>query len=108
MEVVYKNANVYADISGLVLGDFSDRFETYMRRQLQNILVWGVNPSDVLYGTDWPISSMESYLAFMDDLKVPVREKEMIMHENAARLFKIKGAESSSGGLMSALLGGMR
>ncbi|MCL4865429.1 MAG: amidohydrolase family protein, partial [Gemmatimonadales bacterium] len=26
MEVVYKNANVHTDISGLVLGDFSDRF----------------------------------------------------------------------------------
>jgi predicted TIM-barrel fold metal-dependent hydrolase len=108
MEVVYKNANVFADISGLVLGDFSDRFETYMRRQLQDILVWGVNPSDVLYGTDWPISSMESYLAFMEDLKVPVREKEMIMHENAMRLFKIERPATAGAGMISALLGGRR
>ena len=27
MEVVYKNENLYTDISGLTLGDFSDRFE---------------------------------------------------------------------------------
>lgn len=89
MEVVYKNPNVYADISGLVLGNFSERFEQYMRRQLQDLLMWGVNPTDVLYGTDWPISSMESYLAFMEDLKIPVSDKQAIMCDNAAKLFKI-------------------
>lgn len=97
MEVVYKNANVYADISGLVLGDFTDRFEAYMRRQLQDLLVWGVDPSNVLYGTDWPISSMESYLEFMDELKVPVKEKEMIMWQNTATLFKLPNTPPSGG-----------
>jgi predicted TIM-barrel fold metal-dependent hydrolase len=60
-----------------------------MRRQLQDLLVWGVDPSKVLYGTDWPISSMESYLDFISDLKVPVKEKEAIMWENAVRVFKL-------------------
>jgi predicted TIM-barrel fold metal-dependent hydrolase len=89
MEVVYKNPNVQADISGLVLGNFSERFELYMRRQLQDLLVWGVDPKDVLYGTDWPISSMESYLTFMEDLKIPPADKRAIMCDNAAKLFKI-------------------
>jgi len=31
MEVVYKNKNVYADFSGLVLGDFTEKFEKYMK-----------------------------------------------------------------------------
>ena len=44
MEVVYKNKNVYTDISGLVLGDFSDRFESFMRKQLQEMLEYGVEP----------------------------------------------------------------
>lgn len=89
MEVVYKNENVYADISGLVLGDFSDRFEEYMRKQLQEMMVWGMNPRKMLFGTDWPISSMESYLKFMDELKLPIRDKQLLLCENAARLFKI-------------------
>lgn len=89
MEVVYKNPNVYADLSGLTLGDFNDRFESYMRRQLEELLVWGVDPKHVLYGTDWPIASMESYLTFMDDLKVPAKEKDAIMWGNAARLFRL-------------------
>ncbi len=105
MEVVYKNANVYADISGLVLGDFTDRFEAYMRRQLQDLLVWGVDPSNVLYGTDWPISSMESYLEFMKDLKIPMKEREAIMWENAAALFKLPRTTEAGG--LSSLLGGL-
>ncbi len=103
MEVVYKNANVYADISGLVLGDFTDRFEAYMRKQLQDLLVWGVDPSNVLYGTDWPISSMESYLEFMEELRIPVREREAIMWENAAKLFRLPRPAASGG--LGTLLG---
>lgn len=100
MEVVYKNANVFTDISGLVLGDFSDRFELYMRRQLEDMLLYGVEPSNVLFGTDWPISSMESYLKFMHELKIPEKDRRMIMYENAARLFRIPVRGGSGLGAM--------
>ena len=83
--------------SGLVLGDFSDRFEEFMRKQLQEMLMWGVNPKKVLFGTDWPISTIESYLSFMDELKLPVKDRQLIMHENAARLFKIPVTGTDSG-----------
>jgi predicted TIM-barrel fold metal-dependent hydrolase len=89
MEVVYKNRNVYTDISGLVLGDFSDRFEQYMHRQIQEMLLYGVEPDKVLFGSDWPIASMESYVRFMDELRLPERERRKILWENAAQLFKL-------------------
>ena len=96
MEVVYKNRNVYTDISGLVLGDFSDRFEEFMHKQIQEMLAYGVEPDKVLYGTDWPISSMESYLEFMEELRMPEKDRRKIMYENAARLFKLPSANSTS------------
>jgi uncharacterized protein len=102
MEVVYKNANVYADISGLVLGNFSDRFEKFMRDELQHLLMWGVDPSNVLYGTDWPISTMESYIEFIEEVNLPLKEKRKILCENAAALFKIP--IPGDGGGLSALL----
>ncbi|MEX2088417.1 MAG: amidohydrolase family protein [Bacteroidota bacterium] len=98
MEVVYKNKNVYTDISGLVLGDFTDRFEVYMRKQIQEMILYGVEPEKVLYGTDWPISSMESYLRFMEDLKIPDQEKKKIMWENAAKLFKLSKENTNLNG----------
>jgi len=89
MEVVYKNANVHTDISGLTLGKFEDRFEVFMRKQVQEMLLYGVEPHRVLFGTDWPISSVESYLEFMDELAVPERDKRKILAENAIELFRL-------------------
>jgi predicted TIM-barrel fold metal-dependent hydrolase len=99
MEVVYKNANVYTDFSGLVLGDFEDRFESYMRKQVQEMLLYGVQPERCLYGTDWPIASMESYLDFMEELKMPPRDRRMMMYENAIRLFRLPIEVPAVGGL---------
>lgn len=95
MEVVYKNKNVYTDISGLVLGNFTDRFESYMNKQLQEMLIYGVEPDKVLFGTDWPISSMESYIDFMEDLKIPEKERKKIMYENTAELFNLPISNST-------------
>lgn len=97
MEVVYKNDNVYTDISGLTLGEFTDRFEAYMRQQLKEMILWGVNPNKVLYGTDWPLAPMESYRQFMEELSLTPREKELMFHENAAALFKIDAAPAPMG-----------
>lgn len=94
MEVVYKNANVYTDISGLTLGVFEDRFENFMRKQVQEMLVYGVEPDAVLYGTDWPISSMESYLEFMKTLVMPERDRARIMAGNALELFRLQPQDS--------------
>lgn len=89
MEVVYKNENVFTDISGLVLGDFTDRFERWIRRQLQEMLLFGVEPDRVLYGTDWPISSMRTYVRFMEQLRIPEEDRRKISWDNAARLFRV-------------------
>lgn len=89
MEVVYKNDNVFADFSGLVLGDFSDKFEKYMKSQLEEMILYAGEPEYLLYGTDWPISTMKSYLAFMNQLDLPDDKKELIYWKNAAKLFKI-------------------
>jgi predicted TIM-barrel fold metal-dependent hydrolase len=97
MQVVYKNDNVYTDISGLTLGEFTDRFEEYIRQQLKEMILWGVNPNKVLYGTDWPLATMESYLDFMNELSLPPRDKELMLYANAASLFKIEASPARMG-----------
>lgn len=89
MEVVYKNENVFTDMSGLTLGGFTDRFEAFMRQQLKEMLLWGVEPTKVLYGTDWPLITMEAYLQFVDELRLPARDKDLMLYENTAALFKL-------------------
>ena len=53
------------------------------------MLLYGVQPERRLYGTDWPIASMESYLDFMGEMKIPARDRRLMMYENAIRLFKL-------------------
>jgi hypothetical protein len=89
MEVVYKNKNVFTDFSGLVLGDFTEKFEKYMKGQLEEMILYAGEPEYLLYGTDWPISTMKSYLKFMKQLDLPEDKKELILWKNAAKLFKI-------------------
>lgn len=96
MEVVYKNENVYADISGLVLGEFKDKFERFIKNEIEEMITYAGDPKYLLYGTDWPISSMKSYLKFMGQLDLEDSKKELILWKNAAELFKIDVEELKS------------
>ncbi|HUG52941.1 MAG TPA: amidohydrolase family protein [Vicinamibacteria bacterium] len=89
MEVLYKNKNVYADFSGLVLGQFNDVFEDYMEEQIKEVLLYAGEPSYLLYGSDWPICSMKSYVTFVRQLELPDAHRHAIFYENARRLFKL-------------------
>ena len=89
MEVVYKNKNVFADISGLVLGEFTEAFEDYMQEQLEDVILYAGEPGYLLYGTDWPICDMKSYIKFVGDMKLSDEHRQLLMYENARRLFKL-------------------
>jgi hypothetical protein len=88
-EIIYKNKNVYADISGLVLGDFTEFYEKYLVGKITDFLNYAGEPKYLLYGTDWPISSMKSYLQFVSKLDLNDQERDLIMYKNTQRLFKL-------------------
>ncbi|MGH7582561.1 MAG: amidohydrolase family protein [Gemmatimonadales bacterium] len=89
MEVVYKNANVHADISGLVLGEFTAAFEDYMADEIEDVILYAGDPSRFLFGTDWPICSMKSYVDFVQEIELTPEARQALMYENARRLFKL-------------------
>ncbi|HET9481663.1 MAG TPA: amidohydrolase family protein [Candidatus Polarisedimenticolia bacterium] len=89
IEVVYKNANVFADLSGLVLGNFSSAFERYLKKQIDEILLYAGEPSWLLFGSDWPLCDMADYVNFIRKMRLPVEDKEKILWMNSARLFKL-------------------
>jgi hypothetical protein len=89
MEVIYKNENVVGDISGFTLGEFDERFEQYMLQAVKQVLTFAGNPSSLLYGTDWPICRMSSYLRFVRNLGLSEEETELVLWKNTARIFKL-------------------
>jgi predicted TIM-barrel fold metal-dependent hydrolase len=98
MEVVYKNKNVYADFSGLVLGEFTDVFEDYMEEQIKEVILYAGEPRHFLYGSDWPICSMKSYVEFMRQLELPEGDRQLMMYENTRSLFKLPLPPLGEGG----------
>lgn len=90
MEVIYKNENVVGDISGLTLGRFEERFERLMLQQINEVVAFAGDPSKLLYGTDWPICDMGSYIRFVEQLDLSPEETQMILARNTARIFKLE------------------
>ena len=89
-EVLYKNDNVYADISGLTLGEFHYEFERYMLQRVRDMISYMGDPArQLMYGTDWPLAGMKSYRRFFDSLELSDEAKEGIAWRNAAKLFRI-------------------
>jgi predicted TIM-barrel fold metal-dependent hydrolase len=101
MEVVYKNKNVYADLSGLILGEFTEAFEDYMEEQIREVILYAGEARKFLYGSDWPICSMKSYVAFMRQLGLSAADYQAMMYENARQLFRLPlpplGTEAANG-----------
>jgi len=94
-EVIYKNANVWADISGLVLGDIAEHFEAWLKEQVVEIIQFAGEPDKLLYGTDWPIVNMGPYLKLIDHLDLSPEDKEKILWKNTVRVFKAPDLESA-------------
>ncbi|MGE3860135.1 MAG: amidohydrolase family protein, partial [Nitrososphaeraceae archaeon] len=67
-EILYKNKNVYADISGLVVGNFSLSTRKYYKFKIKELLSYLSMPHRLIYGSDWPISNMQSYIDFVNKL----------------------------------------
>ena len=94
-EVVYKNLNVWADLSGLVVGneiepgsgedhdavnDVANRVRTAFR--------YAERPNRFLFGTDWPLIPLPAYRDFVRQVIPEVHHKQ-VFEENARLLYRV-------------------
>jgi uncharacterized protein len=94
-EVIYKNMNVWTDLSGLVVGSA----ETYANEEQQELLLdlmtnlqrafrYAERPNRFLYGSDWPLTPLAVYRAFIART-LPEPYHAQIFEDNARILFRI-------------------
>jgi predicted TIM-barrel fold metal-dependent hydrolase len=88
-EVLYKNKNVYADISGFVIGNFTLSGESHYVNKVNEVLNYVESPHQLLYGSDWPISNMDSYISFVQKLGLDKESYELLMFRNSKNVFKL-------------------
>jgi len=94
-EVIYKNINVWADLSGLVIGGeeafgAEERLDALsdLRDRVRRAFRYAERPNRFLYGSDWPLAPMPSYAEFASTL-VPQVHQEALFRENANLLFRL-------------------
>jgi len=90
-ELIYKHPNVYADISGLVVGG-SKYFEGYLdslAEQLTRAIYFAGGAEKVIFGTDYPVSTPALGLELVRRLKVDTADRDAILSKNAARVFRL-------------------
>jgi predicted TIM-barrel fold metal-dependent hydrolase len=100
-EVVYKNnkrgvhENVWADLSGLVVGS-ADDFENYRRQgsleivrdNLREALDFAERFDRILFGSDWPLAPLAVYRDFIRDI-IPKEHHQAVFYDNAKALFRL-------------------
>ena len=88
-EVVYKNLNVWADLSGLLVGDdvdYASETVTDATARLRNAFRFAERPNRFVYGSDWPLIPMAAYAEFIRRA-IPAEFHELVFAENAGKLF---------------------
>ncbi|MBA4187714.1 MAG: amidohydrolase [Planctomycetaceae bacterium] len=94
-EVIYKNMNVWADLSGLLVGT-DEVFASEEGREaavelshaIQHAIRYSERPNRFLYGTDWPLAPMAAYRDFIFEA-IPAEFHEQVFEANARLLFRL-------------------
>ncbi len=86
-EVVYKNDNCYADISGWFLQTIDQKSMKFMREKLEKMVAFAGNEK-IMFGSDWPLLKMKPYTNFiMSSLRMDDLQK--IAYKNAKKFWSI-------------------
>ncbi len=99
-EVLYKNnkperANVWTDLSGLVVGSAADLRASQEQGQLRPVAErirqafdYAERPDRFLYASDWPLAPMAAYRDFIREI-IPEEHHRAVFYDNAKALFKL-------------------
>lgn len=92
-ELLYKNPNVLADVSGLVAGTstkYTPRYIESLKRSIMDAISYvGKVEDKILFGSDWPVGGIDSSLRFVRSLELDKKEEELILGNNAQKLFGV-------------------
>jgi uncharacterized protein len=89
-ELVYKNANVYTDTSGLFpppTSRYFDRAVEKCRDRIYDAIVLTGMPDRFLHGSDWPLEDLGVAAQQIEALDLPVEDRTAILGGNAQHLF---------------------
>ncbi|MED4907077.1 amidohydrolase family protein [Brevibacillus centrosporus] len=89
-EVVYKNRNMFADLSGLMVGDAANcqrlKDSPLFFSHLRHAITYCDHYEKFLFGTDWPLAPIKPYIQFVLEL-IPAEYHEDVFYKTALKVF---------------------
>ena len=89
-EVVYKNDNVYVDMSAIMMGDLSktapEALQELIIKPVRWFFLYVENPKKFLFGTDYPLVTIAPYLNVIKRA-IPQEHWQAVFHDNAVSVF---------------------
>jgi len=98
-EVIYKNENVYADLSGLITGidgEYRDEYRERLLEQLESAIYY-CGADHLMFGTDYCLASHADSIEFFSKLKIREPDLENFFYGNAMKLYGTKEEVAAAG-----------
>lgn len=97
-EVAYKNANVYLDVSGMMVGNLDqyppELLDEYLVKPIRWVFHYVEGSTKLMYGSDWPLVDMGQYIRAVQRA-IPEEHWPAVFHDNAVKVFKLKGRQAA-------------
>lgn len=94
-EVVYKNQNVWAELSAFLIGDAdafakmtSDGVVERTARRVREAIEFVETHERFYFGSDWPLAPIAAYRDVVREF-IPSKAYQAVFHDNTRRLFKL-------------------
>lgn len=88
--VIDNSDNVYADLSGLIVGDSTKIKERKEEKLFIDHLKEGIIYNDcydkLLFGSDWPLVQIKPYIKFIKHI-IPSKQHDKVFYKNAQKVF---------------------
>ncbi|MGD0476547.1 MAG: amidohydrolase family protein [Nitrososphaerales archaeon] len=90
-ELIYKHSNVYADISGLVVGGskYIEQYTDSLAERLSRAIYFAGGADKVIFGSDYPVTQPSVAISLVEKLEIDTKDRERILSENAKRVFRL-------------------
>jgi len=90
-ELIYKHDSVYADISGLIVGEskYLEQYMDWVADRLSRAIHFAGGADKVVFGTDYPVTTYSLALSLVKRLEIDSEDKRRILSGNAKKVFRI-------------------
>jgi predicted TIM-barrel fold metal-dependent hydrolase len=90
-ELIYKHPNVYADLSGLVVGGskYIEQYTDWLAERLSRAAYFAGGADKMIFGSDYPVTQPSRAISLVEKLDIDTGDRGRILSENAKKVFRL-------------------